>query len=450
MTTTAGQLAPPLHDSMAHDSMSIDLERAFDRETRIGVLIALGARGVFVAYGVIDFVLNQIPLRSHMPAWYQYPIGIMIFALAFNLFSIAFFVIALRSKTPVYWCFASMFLDFLILSELKFFWFWSPAVMLLVPRFIVVRNLDVIVFFLIVSIYTLPMYRTLIAWAGTVAAAVWAGGICYTFLMFPPAKLFWGTFDNSPQALAAVMKPDILIGDLAVLQVLSLVLFALFLAIGVQEGRRFVVARVRAETDRAVLTRFFPPEVVSRIVDTTNTSLAASRRSTAILFVGIPRGESVIVDDFARLESYYTIVEQSVFAHSGILDRFDGSPVMASFGALEEDTRAARRAYECALDLARRFSDENLSISMGLHAGVCVCGEAGGARNRIFSVIGDSVNASRRILDEAEAREISVALSDALLQSADLSAAERIHLDDLGVVAIRGRDMGLRLWSVRR
>jgi class 3 adenylate cyclase len=98
--------------------------------------------------------------------------------------------------------------------------------------------------------------------------------------------------------------------------------------------------------------------------------------------------------------------------------------------------------------LARRFADDGATVSIGAHSGSCVCGEAGGARNRMFSVVGDAVNVSRRILDTAEARRAAIVCSDDVVGLARLSDDERRKLTDLGTVNFRGRDSGLHLWSI--
>lgn len=431
--------------SLPRAALARDLERAFDREARTGVVIALAARGLWFAFSLIEFVLNVVPSRKLMPAHFQFPMSLVVIATGYNIISVVFFAVALRSSRPMLWCALSMALDLVGLAELKFFWLWAPPMVAHLPIFLEVRYLDFAVFFLLVAIYMLPISRRLVAWTGALCALLWAAGIVRAFLRFPGATIYWGPLGKGvgSAALVAMKMPNIVIADDFLVQLVLLGVFTLMLMLAVEEGRHFVVARVSAESERAVLARLFAPSVVARILGSRDASFAPTRRRVAVLFAAVP--QAAAAGDFAALEAYYTLVEDVVFAHGGMLDRFDGSPAMAAFGALDGEAEAGRKALDCARALARRLAAAGYTAPIGLHAGEAVCGEAGGARNRVFSVIGDVVNAARRILELAEERALTLVVSDDALRQA---GEEKPPAADLDEVRLRGRDRGLHLWSV--
>jgi adenylate cyclase len=356
--------------------------------------------------------------------------------------SVPIYILAARSRFPLAWCFVALVLDVLAMSENKFFWLWRPEMFFQVPFVMAVRYGEILSFFTLFAIYVLPLSRRFIVWSCAFGIAVWCAGVANAFLAYGSSVLYWGPFGPGigDSGLRAIMKPNVLVGDIFLLQVLLAVAFSGFLAGAIGQGRRFVASRVAAQAESNFLKRFFPADVVAVLGKNGAHALEPAHRRIAVLFFADGAGRRTFEEDERNLGR----VQASVFAHGGTMDRFTGGPFMASFGVLDDDPSCAKKALACACELVR-----GSSARAALHAGTAVCGDIGGTHGRTFSVVGDVVNTARRMLDAALAR------GDRLLVSSDFLAVLPTRTDaedfeEVGDVELRGRERAVELWKLAR
>ncbi|MDO8752426.1 MAG: adenylate/guanylate cyclase domain-containing protein, partial [Anaerolineales bacterium] len=110
--------------------------------------------------------------------------------------------------------------------------------------------------------------------------------------------------------------------------------------------------------------------------------------------------EERAADDVANivgglLQSLGQVVEQ----YNGVVDKFLGDAVVATFGAPKPDPNAARNAVRAGLVMqqeTQRYNTQNgfnFGLRIGIHAGEAMYREIGGA----WTVMGDTVNTASRI-----------------------------------------------------
>ncbi len=428
------------------DPTAVALDDAFARETRQGVLLAAAGWAVYGLLLLANQISDVLTVAKNLPSLWSFTNIVLLIELATIPMAGLNYLLAARSRRPLLWCYLFMALATVVLGELNWGWLWSPPTLASVPPVIAVRYQDQVQVAVFLAVYALPLSGRLALTAGGAAALMFVVGLVDGIIRFRPTRLYWGPFDHAhlQAALGQIMRPEVLFPDFAVIYVLLIVVFVGFIALACREGRRFVIAGVRAELDRDFLGRFFPPEVAERIRAAGPGRITPARRDTAILFVDIGEA-SWDAPDLERLQIAYARVEAAVFAHGGMLDRFAGGPMMAAFGAVEPDAGATAKALACARALALPGQDPQAGLSMALHAGAAVCGEVSGGRTRVFSVVGDVVNTARRVLDEARRRAASLLLTEAVV---DALPPDQVHgLEALGPIELRGREAPVRLWG---
>ena len=138
----------------------------------------------------------------------------------------------------------------------------------------------------------------------------------------------------------------------------------------------------------------------------------------SVLFVDV-RGFTALserlppADLVDRLNRFYDLATQVVFAEDGTLDKMVGDQVMAFFGAPDKVDDHAQRAVRAALAIvagveAMKEGSDSLSVGGGVGTGEVFMGNVAQGEVRDFTVIGDVVNTTARLQGAAEPGEVLV------------------------------------------
>jgi class 3 adenylate cyclase len=426
--------------------LSEALDEAFARETRRGVLLI--AVYSFLVSG-FNAALRIADLVGHYsPPWEWTRDMTLGTSLLMVVVAAAAYVLTLRTRKPLVYAYLLVVFNGVLQAQTTFFFLWRSASIAFWPTIMAVRFQDVLGVALLLSVSALPLSRALTARIGLAACLIWPATIAVSFLTFvgSPLSLYLGPLGPGlgETGLAHISSPFVLIPDYLAIQVLLLAALSVLLIATVDQSRRHVVARVGTEVDLAFLRRLLPPDVAERVARTGDGRLRPVRRTVAVLFVG-REGPEPSAADLAAAQAYYAEVERTAFANGGMVDRFTGGPIMVTFGALDPTPDAARRAVDCCRALVAGPPPGGQNLCMAAHLGEAVCGEAGGERSRVFSVIGDVVNTARRILDQAAPG--AVLATDEVIKALG-GGSDAMGFSPLGEATVRGRGGGVMLWRL--
>ncbi|MFZ5923409.1 MAG: adenylate/guanylate cyclase domain-containing protein [Chloroflexota bacterium] len=178
--------------------------------------------------------------------------------------------------------------------------------------------------------------------------------------------------------------------------------------------------RKRLEAQRRLFERMVSPAVI-RQLDPDSLALGGKRVDITILFADI-RGfttysESLSPEELVSvLNRYLAAGAEAVLAQEGTVDKFLGDAVMAWFNwpiSQEDHTlravRAAVALRESILRLHAELPPEaRLSFGVGIHYGEAVLGLVGTDQRLEYTAIGDSVNTTKRIQENAAKNQILI------------------------------------------
>jgi class 3 adenylate cyclase len=193
-------------------------------------------------------------------------------------------------------------------------------------------------------------------------------------------------------------------------------------------------ANAAVNASRAALhwfSTFVPRKLVTRLLAEGETTLKSKRRDVTIMFTDIVgftmEAEDLPEDETASfLNEHFALLATCIEDEGGVIDKFIGDAIMATWGAIKRIPDHADSAVAAALDIARALHEDNrkriaqgrkpVRMRIGLHSGPVVVGNIGAPGRINYTVVGDTVNTAQRMeqlakqyMDEGE--EIAVLIT---------------------------------------
>ncbi len=178
--------------------------------------------------------------------------------------------------------------------------------------------------------------------------------------------------------------------------------------------------RKRLEAQRKLFERMVSPAVIQQL-DPNSLALGGKRVDITILFADI-RGFTSYSETqspeqlVSVLNRYLAAGAEAVLDEEGTVDKFLGDAVMAWFNAPIPQADHTLRAVRAALKLRERVAqlhavlppEAHLAFGVGIHYGDAVLGLIGTEKRLEYTAIGDSVNTTKRLQENAGKNQIVI------------------------------------------
>lgn len=230
-------------------------------------------------------------------------------------------------------------------------------------------------------------------------------------------------------------------------------------AIAIENTRLVRQIEEEAKT-RGQLSRFLSPHIVDAMVQGKGEPIqkgGRERTDASVLFSDIrgftklseqAGGPQEVVD---LLNDYFERLVEIVFKRQGVLDKFIGDALMATWGTLDSDqdhtfnaVAAAIEFRDAILEFNAERGDEGLppiGMGVGVNTGRLVAGYMGAKRRLEYTVIGDTVNTASRICGIAQAGQVLI--SDITYQRVQ----GRIEARYLGTRQVKGKEQEVKVYE---
>ncbi|MBE2192874.1 MAG: GAF domain-containing protein [Anaerolinea sp.] len=195
------------------------------------------------------------------------------------------------------------------------------------------------------------------------------------------------------------------------------------------EGVAIVVDDLTEAKQRAaklnVVRRYLPPAMVDNIHNIDKLGLGGERRVVTAVFVDVRSFNTLArtlnpLEFMNTLNRYLTVASDELVKQNGVIDKYMGSEIMGLFNTqLNPAEDHPRQALLAALNTAEEFlkfyrqngeSEGTRYFRIGVHTGIATLGNVGGENRREFTAIGDSINLSHRLLENAHPGEIVISV----------------------------------------
>ena len=339
-----------------------------------------------------------------------------------------------RRKLPDWFVSVSIVVDMVLLAML----IWTFHRQYAQPPAFYLKDPAMLNFMVLIALRALRFEARYVIIAGIVAALCWTALVAYAVLAPPvsPVTMDYVTY---------VTSNKVLIGA-EVTRVIAILMFTGILALAMRRAHTFLVGAILQANAADELSRFFPDVVAQKVRDSDHEIKPGEgeRRDVAILNVDI-RGFTELSSEMtpswtvSLLSEYQSLIIPIIRDHDGLIDKFMGDGIMATFGttgAAETYAADALRAVDAVLARVEAFIAENprhdvakLDVNYAVVAGPVVFGTVGDEDRLEYTVIGPGVNLSAK-LEKHNKVLGSVALTDkttwdeALAQGFDPSAAK--------------------------
>ena len=215
----------------------------------------------------------------------------------------------------------------------------------------------------------------------------------------------------------------------------------------------------------ASLKRYLPPQMVDQIHEIAKLDLGGERREVTSMFVE-SRPITSFPADFRpqqimeELNVYLDRATGPIHEHTGVIDKYMGHEIMALFNTqLNPMDDHALQAVLTALDIRDAFLKlyEELGIDpdphyyrIGMHTGVATLGNVGSLNRREFSAIGDTINLSKRLEENATSGQIIISQETLDHIQSNGGGDSPVRFEEREPMQVKGRQQKARVYEVFR
>ena len=154
-----------------------------------------------------------------------------------------------------------------------------------------------------------------------------------------------------------------------------------------------------------------------------------------------------------RLNRYFLLITEIVTSNRGTLHKFEGDMVMAFWNVMFEDTNAEMNAIRTGLEMQRAVwlfgleleaeGQKPIYLGVGCNTGSFAGGNIGGKDKMEYTVIGDNINAGKRIESLSGRWQVFVA------ESTYNPVKERCIAIGLPPAKVKGKAKPVKAYSIR-
>ncbi len=206
----------------------------------------------------------------------------------------------------------------------------------------------------------------------------------------------------------------------------------------------------REKRVRSTMSRYMAKEVVEKILEDGADVTQGTSQVATVLFSDIRKFTTLVERMTARetvtmLNEYFSDMVEIVFRYGGILDKYIGDAIMATFGAPMSSGNDADNALQVANEMLRalrvlngRRRDKRLEpidIGIGLATGPVLAGSIGSEKRMDYTVIGDSVNLAARLESANKHYGTSILLAGETIAEAKAPGLVR----ELDLIRVKGK-----------
>ena len=214
-----------------------------------------------------------------------------------------------------------------------------------------------------------------------------------------------------------------------------------------------------------VSKRYLPPDLVDNIPTISQLALGGERREVTCMYIDARPVNTFPPDTrphqiVQEINVYFARATEIIHEAKGVIDKYMGTEIMVLFNTqLNPTDNHAWNAVQVALDIRDAFVDiyrqQGINPNphfycIGMHTGVATLGNVGSLSRREFTAIGDTINLSKRMEENATAGQILISEDTRQHLEQTEGGTSALRLVELEPIQVKGRKQKTRNYEVFR
>ena len=233
------------------------------------------------------------------------------------------------------------------------------------------------------------------------------------FLIIRYLPTFWGLFTVTFLIIAFFFTAFVFFSNLSTIVDIITPVLTIFMAYGGHTVYRYILSQHEKRMITGAFSHYVPKKVVDQILaDPDKLALGGEEREVTVMFTDVAGftsiSEKLSPSQLVKLlNEYLTEMTDTVLAHEGIIDKYEGDAIMAEFGVPVPSTDHAKMACQTALVMQKKLTRlrekwkkegrPELRARIGINTGVVIVGNMGSRDVFDYTVMGDAVNLGSRL-----------------------------------------------------
>ncbi len=222
---------------------------------------------------------------------------------------------------------------------------------------------------------------------------------------------------------------------------------------------RFMTEGKEAKKMKSMFSTYVNPEVVETLIHEPDKLRLGGEKMDLTAMFALAKGPGLseaktpeeLVD---RLNEYFTAMTDPIFDNQGMLDKYESAIIMAVFGAPIHYEDNAVKACHAAVDMLRitqalreKWKEEGkklIDLSVGLNSGLMIAGNMGSESRFNYTIMGDAVNLSARLLGAGNQYGTNIMISEFTYDK----AREEIITRQIDKIMVVGKNEPIRVYEL--
>lgn len=280
------------------------------------------------------------------------------------------------------------------------------------------------------------------------------------FIIIRYLPTFGGVFVMILLLVLYFVSTFVLFGQWNTIIQVSTPILVILLTFGGHTIYRYVLSQHEKKMITGAFAHYVPAKVVDQILaDPEKLSLGGEECEVTIMFTDVAGftslSEKLTPAELVKLlNEYLTEMTDTVLAHDGIIDKYEGDAIMAEFGVPVPYDNHAFMACKTAIEMQKKLiklrekwkkeGKPELRARIGINTGVVIVGNMGSRDVFDYTVMGDHVNLGSRLEGANKFYGTEIMISEFTYDY----VKDEFHTRELDLIRVKGKDKPIKVFQL--